>query len=342
MTKSRYTIVTVGSVNRDISFYSVGGQVISTPNNLTAQRLLGFEYGAKMTMKDGLFSFGGGAANVATTLALLGYKVGTITRVGKDETGTEILHEFKRVGVDTALVQRDAAVRSGVSFVLSTDRKEREHVIFLYRGANEHLQLQQATLRAAAPDWWYVSSLSGEFWHKNLQLLFAEKKRSGAKLAWNPGSTQLQAGRRALAPYLAETDVLFVNKDEAIELVLSGITLGRRNPKFVTDNTYLLHMLYDWGPKLVVITLGKKGAWAYDGKRVYRQGPVKSKVVDTCGVGDSFGASVIGGLIDSRGDITTALRWGAINSAANVGKEGAQYGLLHRAELQRRLAKLYK
>jgi len=96
---------------------------------------------------------------------------------------------------------------------------------------------------------------------------------------------------------------------------------------------YLLNILREWGSRVVVITDGHKGAWAYDGKKIYRQKATKHKTVDTTGVGDAFGAGFVAGFIDQSADINQALQWGVVNSGSAVAKIGAQNGLLTRQQL---------
>ena len=184
--------------------------------------------------------------------------------------------------------------------------------------------------------WFYVSSLSGKNWQKNLKATFAAAKKSGSKIAWNPGNRQLQAGHKVLSGYLKQTDVLILNKDEAIELVLSGVKLGRKNPNFLNKPVYLLNILQEWGPKIVVLTAGQKGAWVYDSRKIFRQPIKKAKVINTTGIGDCFGSSFIAGLILEK-NITKALKWAMINCASAVGQVGAQAGLLARKELMKKI-----
>ena len=93
---SKFDIVTIGSAVKDITFYTDKGRVIPTPQNLTSQKLLAFEYGAKITAIDSFQGFGGGAANSAITFARLKYKTAIVTSIGQDETGREIINNFKK------------------------------------------------------------------------------------------------------------------------------------------------------------------------------------------------------------------------------------------------------
>ncbi len=333
----KFDIITIGGAVRDVTFYTNEGKVFSTPQDITAQRLLAFEYGAKISIKEAYLNLGGGAANSAVALARLGCKVAVITKIGHDENGLGIIKKFKQEGINTNFIQVEKKLPTGFSFILATEKKEREHIAFVYRGASESLTFNQKDYPNLDCNWIYLSSLSGKSWLKNLKAIFNFATGKNIKIYWNPGNLQLKSGKRILADFLKQTNILVLNKDEAIELVLSGIKLGRKNPNCLNRPLYLLNILQEWGPKIVVITDGVKGAWAYDGRKIYQQKIFKAKVVDTTGVGDSFGASFLAGLIINKNNIVKALKWGMINSASVVTKVGAQNGLLNRKKLEEKL-----
>lgn len=317
----RFDIITIGGSTEDISFVVDDYVMLDNAADLLHQRIVGFEYGSKVGIKETRTNFGGGAANVAVACARLGLKVTALTVIGKDEAGLRILANLKKHKIDTQLVHTSEG-NSGVSFILKT--LSGEHVLFTYRGANDRLALQQNAKRAIAKARRvYLSSLSGS-WRSVINEILALK----TPLAWNPGRLQLAAGFSVLKPYLGATDVLILNKDEALELVLSRKGELKQSGSII----YLLKKLYSFGPRVVVITEGAKGARAYDGERVYIQKASPKKALDTTGVGDAFGATFIASL-DKHGDIQRALKAAAKNSGSVVSKYGAQHGLLSGREL---------
>jgi fructoselysine 6-kinase len=52
----------------------------------------------------------------------------------------------------------------------------------------------------------------------------------------------------------------------------------------------LLHWVYLHGPKMILLTLGRHGAYAYDGEEIKHQDPVETEVLDSLGAGDAFAA----------------------------------------------------
>ena len=201
----RFDIVTIGGAVKDFTFYTDAGKFFSTPENLTAQRMLAFEYGAKINIKEAHTNFGGGAANAAVCLSRLGFKVATLSRLGKDEIANEILKNFKSEKVNTSFIQIDKKLASGYSFILATDKKEREHISFSFRGAIDNLHFNVKNLSRLSCDWIYLTSLSGKGWLKTLKTIFDFASQKGIKIAWNPGNHQLQSGKKILSPYLKQT-----------------------------------------------------------------------------------------------------------------------------------------
>jgi sugar/nucleoside kinase (ribokinase family) len=96
----------------------------------------------------------------------------------------------------------------------------------------------------------------------------------------------------------------------------------------------LLSYIKGLGPKLVVITDGSNGAYAFDGQKYYFMKARSKKVINTLGVGDAFGSALTSALIYDK-NIKEALTWGIENSAAVVGEIGAQKGLLKRSQINR-------
>jgi sugar/nucleoside kinase (ribokinase family) len=94
----------------------------------------------------------------------------------------------------------------------------------------------------------------------------------------------------------------------------------------------IMRTIYEFGPKVVVITDGKHGVQAYDGKFRYLLPPYPVQVVDTLGAGDAFASAFTAAYIRTKGDIETSLKMGAANAAGCVEKLGAQAGL--RTELE--------
>ena len=336
----KYNVITIGGATEDITFYTGEGFLIANRKDILRQKLLAFEYGTKIKIDNSHSTFGGGAANAAVGLSKLGFKVASLIAVGRDIRGKEILDNLKNNGVDIKLAQKKKNIESGFSFLLVGN--DNEHIVFSNRAANSELQITNYELRMLRnTKWIYLTSLSGD-WQEVLKKVFNVKISptpfiKGAnlpKIAWNPGHIQLNSGYNAIGKYLKNIEVLIVNKDEAIELVISKKLYKKKSFQFLNKIENLIKIIQSWGPKIAVITNGKYGAYAYDGNKLHRQPVVKEKKrVDTTGVGDAFGSAFVAGLEIYNGDIKKAMRLGARNSASVIAEQGAQNGLLGRRDI---------
>jgi ribokinase len=240
-----------------------------------------------------------------------------------------VIKNLKQKKVDTSLVQKVSSSETGFSFLLVAQGNE--HIVFSNRGANSELRIKNEELKIIKnTEWIYLTSLSGK-WEEVLRKVFSV---SEVKFAWNPGHVQLRAGIKKIGRFLKQTNILFVNKDEANELAMSDPAYNKNNYEFFGNIKNLLKILKGYGPEIVVITNGRKGADAFDGVNFYHQDIMREKkVVDTTGVGDAFNSSFVAGLKLFKGDIQKAMHLGIKNTSLVVAKQGAQNGLLTRRQI---------
>lgn len=140
--------------------------------------------------------------------------------------------------------------------------------------------------------------------------------------------TQLLAGSQKIEKFIKKVTVLSMNKDEALELLLSSKKISA-NYKDEGKEGDIAKAIYALGAKIAVITLGDEGVVVFDGEKIYRRQVVKVKIKkDTTGVGDIFNSSFAAGYVKYQGDIDKALDLALRNAAAKISHLGAQTGLL--------------
>lgn len=323
----KYDFITIGGATEDITFFTREGIIIDNKKDILKQKLLAFEYGAKMKIDKSYSTFGGGAANAAVNFAGLGFKTAALVAIGDDQRGQRVLDNFKKKKVDTKMVQKIKNHETGFSFILINPEK----IVFSNRAANEELRITNHELRSLnRAEWAFITSLSGK-WEEVLKKVFSVKD---LKIAWNPGHVQLKAKTQKIGQFLKKTKILFVNKDEAIELVISKPENKKKGNKYLNNIRNLLLEIKKMGPEITVITSGEEGADVYDGINFYHQDILKErKRMDVTGVGDAFNSSFLAGLKIYHGDIQKAMHLGAKVTASVIGRQGAQNGLLRRHEL---------
>jgi sugar/nucleoside kinase (ribokinase family) len=327
-----YDIVTIGGATEDINFYVDDYHLLENKQSASDTKYLAFDYGTKIDVTKVIISFGGGAANTAVSLASLGLKTACLIACGNDDRGKRIIANLKSRGVNTSLVQIVKNQLSGFSFIVLGANNE--HVAFSHRAANSQLLITKKQVKKLQKSsWLFVTSFSGA-WQSDLDMIF---KLSGhCSIAWNPGELQLKAGYNKLKSFLRQTTVLTFNKDEAIKLVVSHKDYKYQHYDFLVDSHNLLKVIKAWGPGIVVITNGEKGADAFDGQHYYHQDIIVAKRrADTTGLGDAFGSAFVAGLKLFNGDLKKSLRLAAHNSASVLSLQGAQNGLLKKSDLSK-------
>lgn len=275
-----------------------------------------FDYAEKIPVSEFRTSLGGNSANVASGMARLGLNVAVYSEIGSDANGERFVRELKERGVDnTLLVQNDG----------ETDI----HSIVIYKAERTILSYHKPkTYKIQAweePKWLYYSSLPKNFEPFQQELVDYLKAHPKVLTAFNPGVYHFKAGFKAYAPFLAVTDVLFVNKEEALR-ILDQCDNGSE----VCPPPRELHKaLQQLGPKMTVITDAENGASVHDGQNYYESDIYKidKPIVDKTGAGDGFASGFLSALIHGK-DVKTALTWGLKNSSACIREIGPMNGLL--------------
>ncbi len=268
----------------------------------------------------------GNAANAAVSAARLGLKSGLNAYVGKDALGDECLTTLASNGVDTRYMVQEDGKETNHHFVLwyESDRTILvKHTEFDYQPPA--IPPTTANGPSTSPKWIYLSSLSEHSlpFHLKLEEFFAQHPES--KLTFQPGTFQMNMGVEALKAIYERSELFVVNKEEA-ERILK-LTPHEEIPT-------LLKGLKALGPKIIAITDGTHGAYAFDGNEmlVVPMYPDQKAPYERTGAGDAFASSVSAALALGL-PLREALLWGPINSMCVVQDVGAQRGLITRAQL---------
>ena len=324
-------IICIGSSTKDIIFPIIDGEVIETPEDLEAQRKIVFELGAKYQVAQARHeTIGGCAANVACGLGRLGVDVFCCTRVGSDQAGDWIKDELQKNGVAVDLVQAGNH-RSDLSTVVAHIPSE-DRIIFSDRDANERLEIAPDELKEVGAQWLFVSSLNGnadENWESKLDKVLQLAKNENIKFIFNPGQKNLKSDVAKIIAMIAQSEMLIVNKDEALEIVEK---MGEFSTEELNDEKFLAEQLNAIGAKIVALTDGARGAWGLAGQEFLHVEARKEKVADTLGAGDAFSSGFIAAHLKEK-SLAECLNWGISNSSSVVQKYGAVEGLLKENEI---------
>lgn len=312
---SSFDAVTIGNSTIDIFF------PISDNNNHfrfnEETKELCMHLGDKTIVDHVRFALGGNAANVGVGLSKLGFNIAVFSEIGKDEFGEKILNELKKEKIDCSYMKQTEGTLSSVSIIL-TYKKER--TIITEDAKREH-EFNFSNLDAK---WVYLTSLNKK-WEGAYQKVLEFVKDKKVKLAFNPGTRQLDAGYEKIKGVLEETEVLIVNKEEA------GQLLAKEGTK-IED---LLKDLKSLGPKAAVITDGTNGSYALDeDSKYYKNCNVDINSIERTGAGDAYSSGFLSAYMLNLG-VEKAMHWGTLNASATVKKVGATIGLLTREEIEK-------
>lgn len=261
----------------------------------------------------------GNASNAAVAFAKLGIKSALYANVGGDQWGRDIITSLHDKKVDARFVRIQPKKLSNYHYVLWY-KDERTILI-----KHEEYDYHWPTLHPnEIPKWIYFSSISKNAIPFHDMVADWLEAHPDTKMAFQPGTFQMDAGTERLKRIYARTEVLVVNREEAA-------FVGGGNHEDVHD---LFNKLHDLGPKIVVITDGPHGSYASDGENRWKMPnyPDPAPPYERTGAGDSYASTFVAALLHGS-NIEGALQWAPINSMSVVQKTGAQAGLLTQKEI---------
>ena len=309
-----FDIISIGGASLDFFVETDNESIIEIKKPNKTKEYFCFSYGDKIEIEQSTFSIGGGAVNTSVCFSLLGLNTAVIAKTGAGHISDYLLSKLKKYNVDTSLIVRNPAERTGFSIIMTSFEGDR--TVLTQRGAN-------STLKASDIDWEklsqtkaiYCSSLSNES-EKLMGDISCFCKQNNIKLAWNPGNTTLKKGIDAKKEILQNVNILVLNKEEAKTFL--------KNSDLPTKK--MLEQFKNYVKDVVIITNGKNGMNAFDGKNFYFAEPYPANVVSSLGAGDAFSSTFVATYFRT-GDIKQAIAFANINSASVVQEWGAQNGL---------------
>lgn len=283
------------------------------------QCLICFNYGEKIPVRNLEFSVGGNAANNSVGVRRMGVSSAIVLTLGDDNVGNMIVEKLRSEGVDLTYVIQQPGTLSNYSTVINYLG---ERTIFVYHAPRSY----EFPVQLPVTPWVYLTSMGESFRPFYNHMTDWLKKNTSIKLAFNPGSWQLREGYESIKEIVAQTHIIYVNREEAEKLSSFGESDGKERD--------LLIALNKLGPKIVIITDGGQGCFAYDSinGKFFKVGILPVDAYERTGAGDAFGSGSLSALIHGK-SLDEALLWGTVNSASVIGYTGPQKGLLSEAEI---------
>lgn len=242
---------------------------------------------------------GGNPVNVAVYCKRYVQDVSYIGFVGDDANGNLILSSLQKKGVDTSWVQVIPHEKTAVTKVRL---HENDRVFSGYdSGVNKKFVIDEEALSYIASSDMFITG----YWGNAHPYLGSLKERNNNLLIGFDFATKLDD---SMYSDIAEfVDCAFFSWDKSLE---SG-----ELEQFMRDK-------HAQGARMIVVTLGKKGSIAFDGKHFFKYGIIPCNVIDTMGAGDSYIAGFMSGLLLGY-SIEESMKIGTESSTITIQYKGA-------------------
>ncbi|MBK8024831.1 MAG: fructoselysine kinase [Chloroflexi bacterium] len=206
---------------------------------------------------------GGNAVNVAVLAHRYGHPARYIGWLGNDVYGTLIVNALREEGVDTSRCRiLDAPNAHTEVTLVDGDRKWGNSTA----GVSSQIALNDDDLA-------FVSQ--HDLTHTSI---YSHIEKDLEKLSTASGTLSFDFSDNWKREYLSQ------------HLPWVHIAILSYADHSVEETEDLLRWVQKQGPRLVLVTQGAQGAMIFDGRSIYRQAIVETRVVDTLGAGDAFAA----------------------------------------------------
>jgi ribokinase len=261
---------------------------------------------------------GGKGANQAVAAAKLGAPTTLIGRLGNDAFGDQLKAFLAAQRVDLTFVRETAGVHTGTAIITVASA---DNTIVVVPGANA--SVTPADLEAPALARGDIAVSQFEIPLPTVSAFFKRARAAGVKTILNPAPA-IEVG----AELFDLVDILILNETELG--LLAGTEL-----RDTDDPARLIAAArsLQTGPKIICVTLGKRGALALvDGETLVIAGRAV-KAVDTTGAGDCFVGAVAAQLAGGK-SIGDALAYGNVAASICVQRMGAAPSMPTSAEVE--------
>ncbi len=256
--------------------------------------------GETLLARDFRHTYGGKGSNMAVQAARLDAEAHFVGCVGADDYGRDFAALLAREGIRAARLRRSDDRPTGAGFIIKTPAGA--NIITVDMGANE--LLGAADLAAVEDDIARCAVMLAQLEIPLRTALDAARagRRLGLQVILNPAPAQ---DLRAVD--LSDVDILTPNETEA------RVCLGLQ-PADPTPDEEIGRRLLDLGPRLVVMTMGERGALIVGPGETTRVPAPAVDAIDTSGAGDAFNAGLATALGEGR-SLEMAVRYANATAA---------------------------
>ena len=253
---------------------------------------------------------GGSAANVACGLSRLGVTSGFIGNVGGDYFGEVLRDGLRKERVDISRLKVCSGNSGSVIAIVS---KGGERILFAYSGANANLSPENIDKNYVGDaKYIFLSSIEGEQAIPAMGLASRYAKEAGVKVFFDPGYIFVEKGIKQLKGILNNATIVKFNETEIKELT--------KREKLVDASKTIA----EYGPKIVLTTLGEKGCFLYSGSvNQFIESYKNFSPVDKTGAGDAFSCGFIFGELKNW-DLEKSAKFANLIASISITRVGAR------------------
>jgi sugar/nucleoside kinase (ribokinase family) len=265
------------------------------------------EFDKEKLVKDCGLTLGGSSAITAFNLSKLGARVGFAGVVGKDLFGRFVEERMTSARIDLTALRRDRALKTGIT-IWCQNGKRRAGVTYLGTiAALRASDVKTAHLRRARHLHVGAYFLLKDF-HAGAAEVFRKAKRMSMSTSLDCNFDPEEKWDSGIREVLKNVDIFLPNETEARRL--TGVLSTR-------DAAAELAQLAG----AVVVKMGARGALVVSKSGIVRVPPVKARVVDATGAGDSFNAGFLASFLRGQ-SLQDCAKAGAIAGARSVAHIG--------------------
>lgn len=316
-------------------------------------RLQPYNYERFVQAEKVAFTFGGGEANVAVSLANFDLQSAFVTKLPAHSIGQAAVNSLRRYGVDTSLVVRGGD-RVGIYF--NEKGASQRPSVCIYDRA--HSAISEAKGEEFdwdkifdGADWFHFTGITPALGENVAEICLeackAAKERGikiSCDLNYRGKLWSREQANKTMSEICKYVDVCISNEEDAkdvfgIEAEETDITAGEINREGY--KSVARQLAEKFGFEKVAITLRESksafdndwSAMLYDGKEYCFSKKYSLHIVDRIGGGDSFGAGLIYSLLSGK-DTQSAVEFAVAASALKHSVEG-DYNMVSVAEVEK-------
>lgn len=295
--------------------------VISSANIDFVQRMRRVPYSGETVVETGMgYSYvpGGKGANSAIAFSRFGADTVFTCKLGNDANAKRLLSIYRQEGLNTDYVLQDSSVPTGLASILVEENGKNR--IIVYPGANMTMGREDIEESFnCLPDAVYLQL---EIPDEAILEATSRAESAGYPVFIDAGPARCDFPLEKLG----KVEIFSPNENET--KVFTGIA------PVSTDSCLraAIKLRNEVNAKYIVIKLGERGSFIFDGREYYEIPAEKVEAVDTTAAGDVFTAVMTYVYLQNH-NIVSAVRYATCAAAISVTREGASTSIPTREEV---------